>query len=208
MGGRHRLEDGVSRAWRAKLAGTRDALLFHGSIATILCWAIHATLGKDRRAASGARVGIAESLYEGLDAKVGDGGGKLGEGSVGVWRLRGRCTETRMCCSWTRRHALERQFGSMVQQALEQAVKENGGGHRPHVGGSRARHYGIEGDEVVGKGTTSGGHAERYAELDRLQREGERDVVSGFTFINSASGSTIPSSGRSRASCRCATKSL
>jgi ABC-type multidrug transport system fused ATPase/permease subunit len=169
------------RAWRAKLAVvTQDALLFYGSIAENI------VLGDDfpdwermRGAAEAAHVlEFAEALPEGLDAKVGDSGGKLSGGQrqrVALARALYRDADVLLLDEAT--SALDASSESLVQQALEQAVKGKTVvviAHRMSTIREADKIAVLEGGQVVEQGT----HDEllamkgRYAELDQLQRGG------------------------------------
>ena len=93
------------RAWRAKLAVvTQDALLFHGSIADNI------VLGDDTPDWDRMRVrrkrrtcwSLRKRCPKGWTPKWGTAEASSAAASVSVWRWRGRCTETPMCCCWTR----------------------------------------------------------------------------------------------------------
>ena len=142
-----------------------------------------------RRAASGV-LEFAEALPEGLDAKVGDNGGKLSGGSVSVWRWQGRCTAADVLLDEAT-SALDASSESLVQQALEQAVKGKTVvviAHRMSTirkptplpcwkgpGGGARDARPVDGAE----------RALRRVESTAARRESAM-FVSGFTFINNA----------------------
>ena len=130
-----------------------------------------------RRAAEAAHVlEFAEALPEGLDAKVGDSGGKLSGGQrqrVALARALYRDADVLLLDEAT--SALDASSESLVQQALEQAVKGKTVvviAHRMSTIREADTIAVLEGGQVVEQGTHDQLMAlnGRYAELNQLQQ--------------------------------------
>ena len=116
-----------SKVWRSKMAVvTQDALLFHGTLAeNIALGEAQPDRARVERAAAAAHVlEFASALPQGLDAQVGDGGGKLSGGQrqrVALARALYREAEILILDEAT--SALDASSESIVQQALEVQTK-------------------------------------------------------------------------------------
>jgi len=116
-----------SKVWRSKMAVvTQDALLFHGTLAeNIALGEAQPDRARVERAAAAAHVlEFASALPQGLDAQVGDSGGKLSGGQrqrVALARALYREAEILILDEAT--SALDASSESIVQQALEVQTK-------------------------------------------------------------------------------------
>jgi ABC-type multidrug transport system fused ATPase/permease subunit len=121
------LRDVSGSSWRQRLSVvTQDALLFHGSIADniVLGDSQPDKARMDAAAAAAHVLEFANKLPDGLDSKVGDGGGKLSGGQrqrVALARALYRDADLILLDEAT--SALDASSESVVQQALERSVQ-------------------------------------------------------------------------------------
>ena len=167
------------KSWRSRLAVvTQDAVLFQGTIAdNIVLGDPHPNADRVRRAAEAAHVmEFAAALPEGLNAQVGDSGGKLSGGQrqrVALARALYRDADVLLLDEAT--SALDASSESLVQNALEDAVEGRTVvviAHRM----STIRDADVIAVMEAGQVVEQGSHDEllalggRYAELHRLQQ--------------------------------------
>ena len=166
-------------SWRSRLAVvTQDAILFHGSIAdNIALGDPSPDEAKVRAAAKAAHVlEFADALPEGLNAMVGDSGGKLSGGQrqrVALARALYRDADLILLDEAT--SALDANSESMVQKALEDNLKGRTVlviAHRMSTIRDADIIAVMEGGVVVEQGGHNGllERGGRYAELHRLQQ--------------------------------------
>ena len=166
-------------SWRSRLAVvTQDAILFHGSIAdNIALGDPSPDEAKVRAAAKAAHVlEFADALPEGLNAMVGDSGGKLSGGQrqrVALARALYRDADLILLDEAT--SALDANSESMVQKALEDNLKGRTVlviAHRMSTIRDADIIAVMEGGVVVEQGDHNGllERGGRYAELHRLQQ--------------------------------------
>ncbi|MGB1384586.1 MAG: ABC transporter ATP-binding protein [Flavobacteriales bacterium] len=173
------LRKASGEAWRSQLAVvTQDAWLFHGTIAeNIALGDANPDRARVEQAASAAHVTeFSNELIEGLDAPVGDGGGKLSGGQrqrVALARALYRGAEVLILDEAT--SALDAESESLVQEALQAMSAERTVlviAHRMATVRSADVIAVLEAGQVVEQGA----HEElmvrngRYAELIRLQQ--------------------------------------
>ena len=167
------------KSWRSRLAVvTQDAVLFQGTIAdNIVLGDPHPNADRLRQAAEAAHVmEFAAALPEGLNAQVGDSGGKLSGGQrqrVALARALYRNADVLLLDEAT--SALDASSESLVQKALEDAVEGRTVvviAHRM----STIRDADVIAVMEAGQVVEQGSHDEllalggRYAELHRLQQ--------------------------------------
>jgi ABC-type multidrug transport system fused ATPase/permease subunit len=173
------LRDVSGEGWRSRLAVvTQDAWLFHGTIAeNIALGDAYPDRARVEQAASAAHVTeFSGELSEGLDAPVGDGGGKLSGGQrqrVALARALYRGAEVLILDEAT--SALDAESESLVQEALNAMSKQRTVlviAHRMATVRSADVIVVLEAGQVVEQGAHEElmGRNGRYAELVRLQQ--------------------------------------